>query len=141
MRTVTEQLHTSLCRCGRIQLKGKGNHISRDSGNGCFRILDFDLIRLHRVRVELFNFTDRTLDQEITFCGKFTRQCICTCPSVLCGREITVPHFLPCNHNDAAVRHPQCLRCIDIKTVVDLADHPHLELTCLKIQLAEHIKR
>ena len=76
-----------------------------------------------------------------TVCGQFTRQCICACPSVRYGREIASPHFFPGDHDDAAVRRAQRLRSIDIKSVVDLTDHTYLELTGLKIQLAEHVQR
>ena len=87
------------------------------------------------------NFADRCLIHSSVLEGQLARQRVRACPVVFLCRIGAIPHFLPCNHNIATVRHRQILRRIEIKARIQFLDIPDIKVAGLKIQFADECER
>ena len=72
--------------------------------------------------------------------GQLPGQRVRACPFLRPGGIASIPHLLPGDHDDPAVRSVQRLRGVKVEAAVHLADGFDLKPTEVEIQMAQHVE-
>ena len=137
--TAAEKLHTGPGSASGLYGDLEFNSASAYSLDRKAAVGNLQSIGCHFILTVIADLTDRSLDKASVLERQLAGKRIGAGPALFPGGEVAVPHFLPGNHDDTVIRHPERLGGIEVKAVVEFPDLIDPETAVFKVHLSQQV--